>query len=206
MGVLTSGILGPVSGKVSGVVGARWKDRAYIRQYAKPANPNTALQQVQRTKFADCVAFAKPLVGPVFNAYTDYVEKSMSGFNRFVKSNIAVFDGSPDYSALKVTEGKLHFDSAASGATSGSDIDFMFGTGLGNNGLATDKVYAIAYNTVTGIFYFPTAEVARSAEVITFTGLAAQKLNIIGWLWAARYSGSQVSMVSASVHIAGGIV
>ena len=42
MGIIQSGILSPVSGKVAGVVGGKWKDKAYLRAWVKPANPNSA--------------------------------------------------------------------------------------------------------------------------------------------------------------------
>lgn len=178
MGKILSGILSKVSGKVAGVVGGSWKDVAYLRAYVKPANPNTAAQQVQRTKFSDCVDFAKPLVGPVFNAYTDKFQKSMSGFNFFIKRNIAEFDGSVDYSALKVTEGPLSAVSVTSAQYITDTITISFTANPGNNGLDTDKVYALAYHTVSGLFYFAAAETTRvgsSIDVVVLSGQTASQ-------------------------------
>lgn len=42
---------GKWDGKVGQTVGAKWKNKATIRAYAKPSNPNTALQQEKRTTF-----------------------------------------------------------------------------------------------------------------------------------------------------------
>lgn len=176
MGKILSGILSKVSGKVAGVVGGSWKDVAYLRAYVKPANPNTAAQQTQRTKFSDCVDFAKPLVGPVFNAYTDKFQKSMSGFNFFIKRNIAEFDGSVDYSLLKVTEGPLSAVSVTSAQYITDTITISFTANPGNNGLDTDKVYALAYHTVSGLFYFAAAETTRvgsSIDVVVLSGQTA---------------------------------
>ena len=44
---------GKWDGKVGQTVGAKWKNKATIRAYAKPSNPNTALQQEKRTVFKD---------------------------------------------------------------------------------------------------------------------------------------------------------
>src|SRR5690606_2396552 len=101
MGKIRSGILSRVSGKVAGVVGGNWKNVAYLREYVVPANPNTAAQAAQRAKFSACVAFAKPLVGPIFQAYTDKFQKNMSGYNAFIKSNISLFPA-PTWTQIKI--------------------------------------------------------------------------------------------------------
>lgn len=203
MARLRSGILGNVRGKVSGVVGGQWKDKNYIREYVKPANPNTSAQQVQRTKMSDCVSFCKSLVGPVFNAYTDKFQKSMSGFNFFVKRNIAEFDGSVDYSALKLVEGKLFaIDATSFVYITGTPILNIAWTGaLGNNGAEGDKVYAAVQDTSTDLWYFPAGEVARvttSIGVVCPAGLTATNLEC--YVWASKYAGTLVEMISNSVH------
>lgn len=197
MGVIQSGILSGVSGKVAGVVGGRWKDKYYIRAWVKPANPDTAAQQVQRTKFSDVVAFAKPLVGQVFNAYTDRFQKAMSGFNFFIKRNIDVFDGSPILINVKLTEGPLSRILVTNTAYSNDLVSITFSKNLGNNGSDSDKVFSAVYHEPTGIWYFASAEVDRSAEFISVTvptGLTAADL--FAFTWAAKYVGTTVDMIS----------
>jgi len=203
MARLRSGILGNVRGKVSGVVGSQWKDKNYVREYVLPANPNTAAQQVQRDKMKDIVAFCKTLVGPVFNAYTDKFQKSMSGFNFFIKQSIAEFDGSPTYANLKLTEGKLFpvdkTDCVYITGTPVLNIDWV--GALGNNGAVTDKVFAAVHDTSTGFWYFPAAEVARSVQLIAVVVPAGlTNTNLECYVWAIKYSGTLVSMISDSVH------
>lgn len=201
MGVLRSGILGNVRGKVAGVVGSQWKDKNYIREYVKPANPNTAAQQSQRTAMSDVVAFSKALVGPVFNAYTDKFQKSMSGFNAFIKSNIAHFDGDVDYTAVLLTEGKL-----SNVISTNSEYDatpdnfvFTFTTNYGNNGSATDKVFGALHDTSTGKWYFPAAEVARSSLELTIPAEADLVIgNLQSWIWTIKYAGTLVAAISIS--------
>ncbi len=202
MARIRSGVLGNTRGKVAGIVGSQWKDKNYIREYVKPANPNTAAQQTQRTKMSDVVAFCKPLVGPVFNAYTDKFQKSMSGFNFFIKRNIDVYDGSPNLADMKLTEGKLHAPTVVAGAyTNGvADIDITWVESLGNNGSLTDKMYAAAYQNITKLWYFASAEVDRDAETLTIVGPTdAQPSNFEIYLWAIQYSGTIVNIISNAV-------
>lgn len=201
MSKLQTGILGGPKGKVGGVVGFRWKDKDCIRGYAIPANPNTTAQQTQRNLMKECVKFAKLLVGQVFNAYTDKFIRSMSGFNYFVKSNITLFDGSTDYAAIKVTEGQLFVPTIASAVYSAGDITIEYSDALGNNGLATDKVYAVAYHKPTGIMYFPAAEADRDTALIIVTAPAGLTPgDFVVYAFAAQYTRTLVTMISNSSY------
>jgi hypothetical protein len=203
MAKIRSGILGNLRGKVSGVVGSQWKDVNYLREYVKPANPNTAAQQVQRTKMSDAVTFCKPLVGPVFNAYTDKFQKSMSGFNRFIKSNIAVFDGTPDLPVVKLTEGSLFplATFAATYNTADGEVLLSWDKAIGNNGDILDHTYAVVYHEPSGLWYFAPEEELRDdeADLISLpAGLTATDVSV--WTWAARVVGSVVTLISDSVY------
>jgi len=206
MAKIRSGVLGNTRGKVAGVVGSQWKNVNYIREYVKPANPNTAAQQAQRLKMSSAVAFAKSLVGPIFNAYTDKFQKGMSGFNYFIKQNIAEFDGSLDYSALKITEGKLHaVDTIDPEYITGTGVlTVSFGATLGNNGALDDAVFVAVIDESTGLWYFSSAEWARNGvfdEVTLPTGLTATDLHV--YVFAAQYSGTIVNMISDSAYANG---
>jgi hypothetical protein len=205
MAKLRAGILGSIRGKVAGVVGGQWRDVAYIREYVKPANPNTSAQQTQRTKFSDAVAWLRPLVGPVANVYVDPLVKGQSGWNRLIKDNIDVFDGSPDYSAIQLTKGKTYLGGVSNSDCDGvdDDVTITFSTALGNTGLATDKVYAVAYNEASGLWGFAAAEVERSVGEIVVPLDMDNDDSIHTWTWAARYTGSVVSQVSDSIYDSG---
>lgn len=203
MAKIRSGILGNIRGKVAGVVGSQWKDVNYLREFVKPANPNTAAQQVQRTKMTDVVAFCKPLVGPVFNAYTDKFLKSMSGFNFFIKRNIDIFDGTPNWPEIFISEGKL--SPIVAGACTYDTADgatvINWTENLGNNGVAADKVFWAIYDDTTGIWYLQDAEVARDAETDTQTlptGLTATDLRC--YMLVAQYTNALVTLISNSAH------
>lgn len=201
MGKIQAGILSKVSGKIAGVVGGSWKDKAYLRAYVIPANPNTAAQQVQRTKFSDVVEFCKPLVGQVFNSFTDKFIKNMSGFNFFIKRNIAIFDGTPDYTAIKVTEGPLSAPTANNTTYSDPDLTINWYKTLGNNGSDTDQVSCAVYNNVTGIWSFSAAPVARNLQTIDVdvgTGVSVSELEV--YLWCGQYIGTVLDKICNSYH------
>jgi len=203
MAVIRSGVLGNIRGKVAGVVGGQWKDKNYLREYVKPANPNTAAQIAQRSKMTDSVAFAKPLVGPIFNAYTDKFIKSMSGFNFFIHENIAKFDGSPVYSNILPTFGKLWNGGITTGTynTATGAIEFTYPETLGNNGALTDKCFCCCYHEPTAIWFFPAAESARDDQALSVTavdGLTAT--DFYSWLFFAKYAGTIVTDLSVSAY------
>lgn len=204
MGVLRSGILGQIRGKVAGVVGGQWKDKNYLREYVKPANPRTVAQQAQRTKFSKAVAFCQPLVGAIFNKYVDPFQKSMSGFNFFIKNNVAKFTLAPDYGSMLLTTGKLYYarvvNPSASAATSTIHAECI--TSVGNNGSDDDKVYFCAYNQATGRWVFADAEIDRSAGSAGVDMVMPMSntdgINI--YTVVASYDGSRMVMVSNSDH------
>jgi hypothetical protein len=197
MGVIRSGILSRVSGKVAGVVGGSWKDKAYLREYVIPANPNTVPQQIQRIKMAQVVAFGKALVGQVFNVYTDKFERGMSGFNRFVKDNIGFMGAPITFASVKLTSGKLWGVVAQTAELSAGVVDIAWDAALvGNNGAATDHIYAAIYSEVTDLWYFPAAEVHRSTSSLSVTcagEVSAPDLKL--YLWAAQYSPTSASLL-----------
>ena len=199
MGKILSGILSKVSGKVAGVVGGSWKDVAYLRAYVKPANPNTAAQQTQRTKFSDCVDVAKPLVGQIFNTYTDKFQKSMSGFNFFIKRNIDVFDGSPDYADIKVTEGPLSAISVTSAVLASNTVTISFSENNGNNGLDTDAVFGLVIHKPSGLVFFASAEGVRTDEtqdIVVNAGMGASDLH--SYMITAQYVSGVLLMIANS--------
>jgi len=202
MARLRSGILGNLRGKVSGVVGSQWKDKNYLREYVKPANPRTAAQVVQRDLMKNSVAFCKPLVGPVFNSYTDKFQKSMSGFNFFIKQNITEFVAGPTYTNVIVTEGKLNpLANAVSTYNAGTGEHIItFDKNLGNNGSDTDKVFAVVYDSATELWYFAAAEVDRSTETMTLTlPTGGTPTQIISWIWPIKYIGTVVDSIGLSI-------
>jgi hypothetical protein len=205
MAKIFTGILGPASGKVAGVVGGRWKTQNYVRGYVIPSNPNTAAQQTQRTKFQKCVAFATFLVGPVFNVYSDKFLKSLSGFNFFVSHNVAHFTTPPAYQSLLVTEGKLYTPviTTVTNNTVNSWVEIKWSTAVGNNGSATDKVYGLVYNVTKDLWGFFAAEELRSAGSVGHQVVISNAASDVCecYIFAAKYVGTVLDMISNSDHL-----
>lgn len=190
MGIIRAGILSRVSGKVGGVVGASWKDKAYLREYIIPANPNTTPQQVQRTLMRIGVAFGKALTGPVFNAYTDKFERGMSGFNRFIKDNMRLFLSPITFASIKLTNGKLWRGTFNTPTSASHSVTVTWSpTSLGNNGAATDTCFAAVYDVEKAQWFFASAAVARSTGTITVPmvgGSVGHTAHVYAWF--AKYS------------------
>jgi len=90
-------VFGPfLSVGASGTVGkiltaAKWKGRAYMKQWFKPANPNTVKQQAVRQVMANAISYwkagatsADPASKLAWATYGD--TKQISGFNAFVSA------------------------------------------------------------------------------------------------------------------------
>lgn len=108
MAKISAGILSNPRGKVAGVVGATWKGQGYIREKVKPANPNTAAQQSQRSSMKNVVHFAQLILANILIPYVSPFQKHQSGYNWFVKQNIKLFTSEFPYSqSIKFTAGTL---------------------------------------------------------------------------------------------------
>lgn len=110
MGKIKQGILGGFSGKVGSVVGTSWKGRAVMK--AMPlsvANPRTAGQVQQRTKMSGLVAAARLVLGGTIALLDNPFSGSISGYNRFVKRNMAYISnlGALSPYSVKLSEGVL---------------------------------------------------------------------------------------------------
>lgn len=207
MGKINSGILGAVSGKVAGVVGATWKGRPYLRAYTIPGASNTDLQSAQRVRFAYVVAAAKPFVGRVFNPYYDKFLSKVSGFNRFVTNNIPKAPAFTPIPNFQVTDGPLF---------PGSNIVGMYvpvtgictvtwNTALGVDGASTDVAIAWARNRLTNDVVF-SADGTRASGTAGLTcacatGLTAADLDC--GVFFARMAGTLVSKISRNLSTSG---
>lgn len=203
MAKIQAGILSNVRGAVAGVVGGVWKGKNYLRARVTPANPNTAAQQAQRTKMSATVAFAKLILGTVLNVFVDPFQKVMSGFNWFVKNNIAYFTETPTWSSMKLTEGTLFGAVGTSAVIVDGQVVVDFDDALGTNGEATDMVTYAFRRESTGKVYTLGTPVARSAGTATLNiaGILATETGQ-AWIITYREVAGVLTMVSNSEYIA----
>lgn len=198
MAILKNGILGGISGKVSGVVGSNWRGLDVIRGYAKPSNPNTAAQQTQRSKFSVTVAFAKNILSSVINVYWLGKNAFMSPYNSFMKVNISLSDAINGItSSNKITSGSLEGASIISANYSGSEITPTWLPNCYGNGLATDSALIVVYDRENDVAWVSDAVVERADEELAInigTGRTATELVV----FLAFYRGSDDTLIVSS--------
>jgi hypothetical protein len=206
MGKLRSGILGPVSGKVSGVVGASWKGISYLRGYAVPSPSDTELQQAQRSDFAVAVSAAKAFIGPVFNQYSDRFISRRSGYNKFVADNIKKVDESDEIPLPIVTNGPLYPGSelVATYVTGTGTLNMEWDASLGVDGADTDVAISWMRDKSTNAVAFATpvtrVDAASTVTSAAFAGLTLA--DVEGGLFFAKKSGALVVKISNSLVVA----
>jgi len=173
MGKIKQGILGGFSGKVANVVGSSWKGIAVMKSLPlSVANPRTAAQVAQRTKFSNVTVFAALILSSIIKPLWDRFAQNMSGFNDFVSTNIDLFAASvpSPFADLVISKGKMLSTTIDNLDTSDGlpncDIYFIDDTGSGYK-LATDKSYAVVINETNGDIAFRDLTGVRSSGVLT---------------------------------------
>jgi len=161
MAKINQGILGGFSGKVGGVVGSSWKGIAVMK--AKPlsvANPRTAGQVINRSKFSGVSQLGSQLLGSIVKPFWDKNAQQQSGFNVFVATNKNNYndDGTPILGSIILSTGNIGVQGVA-GYTYLAGDEFVRmdwdQEDLPNNALETDLVYGVvldASNKVLGVF------------------------------------------------------
>jgi hypothetical protein len=164
-----SGIMGPVSGKIGGVVGARWKATPYFRAHVIPGASNTDLQVAQRDRFAYVVQAGKYFVGRIFNPYYDKFLSNVSGFNRFCSNNIPKKPSYTPITAFQITDGPLYPGSAlhVHYTTGSGAVVATWGAEVGVDGASGDVAIAWVRHRPTNAVDF-SANTVRSAGTVTF--------------------------------------
>ena len=152
MARIKQGILGGLSGKIANVVGSSWKGIAVLKSLPlSVANPNTAAQQAQRGAMTQIVAAARILLAGLIQVYWNPFAQQMSGYNEFVKTNIATFTtaGFTTFANFYSTRGSLL--GVVVGALDADDSDNTITVPWTDNSgtsdaLATDEMVFVVYN------------------------------------------------------------
>lgn len=156
MKILT-GILDNGRGKVGPVIGSEWKGQAYLKEYFIPANPQSEKQVFQRAKFLLAKWCASSVLESWCQGILDANYDNMSGFNALMRCIIST---QPVYSPGEFltyiqlqnadrmfSQGNLHAGACtvAEYSTGTGAFEVHWDTGLGTDGLATDKVSIIVH-------------------------------------------------------------
>lgn len=157
MAKIPQGILGGLSGKIGGVVGSSWKGINVLK--TKPlsvANPKTAGQIAQRTKFANTVEFAGVILATTIKPLWDRFASKMSGYNEFIKVNLDLFAAEmPNPLAdLVISKGKMAKTEMLTAIADVSDknisVDWNDDSGTGFK-LETDVAYVVIVNVTKDV-------------------------------------------------------
>lgn len=202
MAKLQAGILSPPVGKVSGVVGFKWKDKACLRGYVVPAYTNTPAQEDQRGFFGDAAKFASGLLGQCLQPHMDPWIRSMSAYNDFIKQNMAAFQAAQTPDNYVIARGPLTNSGLviANYEASNGNLIMNWSALVGNNGLTTDHAQIVIYYLPTKVFYFGSGTVDRTTG--TETKVLAQNLtfsSIYVWLYFTQTIDGILKRVSTSV-------
>jgi hypothetical protein len=197
MATLNRGILGGIKGKIGNVVGSSWKGISTLKSLPlSVANPRTAGQVAQRTKMTAVVAVGQILASTTIETFFQRLAVKMSGFNLFVKTNIAAFDslGALIAENFKISYGKLlevvWTSSVADDSANTITLvwDGREGTG---NALAGDLVEVVWYNVDQDYWKSSYVGVARSVDTAVLsdtTMVAGDELLIYLAIRRADYS------------------
>lgn len=190
MAVLKNGILGGISGKVSGVVGFNIFGKDVIRGYAKPANPKTTSQTNQRSKFKAALVFAQAILSSVINEYWRGFKSGMSPFNAFMGVNIALAATTGLVTdAMQILRGSLETAIIGDCLLDGTEADIAFSTTTTGNGLATDKVLCFIWDKVNKVGFLSDGLAVRSdGDVVIDVGSGRSGADLFAYV--AFYRGT----------------
>jgi hypothetical protein len=204
MSKIPQGILGGMSGKIGGVVGSSWKGINVLK--TKPlsvANPNTAEQIAQRTKFSNSVGFAKGILSDYIKPLWDRFSGQMSGYNAFVKANISKFGNEvPTYSDnLILGQGRMSSTSidgiSVSAGDASFDVTWSDDSGTGFK-LSDDEAFCLVINETKKQIGKPITIKTRADAVITAVLPTATEAGdtVSAYLCFRRKDGTVVSQTS----------
>lgn len=201
MARLEQGILGGITGGIGNIVGASWKGIPYIRTKAlSVANPRTAGQVTQRTKFAETVILAQNILAIIIKPLWDRFAVKKSGYNDFVGTNVQFMlpVATRDFSKLIMSKGKMAPTPIVStGLTIDSTEANVFWADDSGSGfkLDTDTAFIVTWNEDLGSVTGFDTGILRSAAIaeVTMSVPVALGNTIHFWLMFRRADGTVVS-------------
>lgn len=175
MAIIKRGILGGFSKKIGNVVGSSWKGIAVMKSLPlSVANPRTAGQVAQRSKFAGATGVASILLVLIVKPLWDRAAQLMSGYNAFVQANVTAFTSAgvliPNNFLITIGKGIATPIVNVGNAVGSSQVSIEWsGAVLEGNQLATDDMYAVVHNVNQNNWGQSGAVSPREDEEITLT-------------------------------------
>ena len=199
MAKFPNGIMGAFIGKIGGIVGFKIFGINAARTYVKPANPNTAAQQANRSVWAELVILMRQVLGSVIQLYWNPFASGMSGANLWMSVNKSATGSTLDYSLLKMAEGSLEGAPITSAIYSGAGVTVSWNATPSGNGLDDDKSVAVVYDKVNKVAFITDGTEERQdggTGVVVGTGRTASNLEC--YLFVHRGSGDTLEISNSS--------
>ena len=190
-------IKGKWDGKVGQLVGSKWKDKATLRSYAIPSNPNTQSQQTTRKGFGDVSKFVA-LFSDQVKALSPLNTRSMTVRNAILSLNKdMVANGTLDAANLKISRGGLPAVNtfAATASVGENKITANWTAVTGSTITAKAIVVVVAVDKAANAAYVGSALNTAGTLEISGTFTAANNLDCYAYLLDFRGS-AKVGSVS----------
>lgn len=195
---------GKWDGKVGQTVGAKWKNKATIRTYSIPSNPNTMAQQSVRGAFKEMSQYVAMFADGI--KYKSALNTAgMSVRNAIIKINKEMIAmNSFDKATLLVSKGGLQKPSSVVAASTPetNTVKVTFTPPTATNFTAKAEAVVIAVDATNGLVDVFSAK--ASTGTATGTIAFAQSANVQVYMYFLDYRGSnKVASESVSVKITG---
>lgn len=96
--IIGGGMVGALAGKLGSTVFARNKSGQYVRQYVKPTNANTGIQNGNRSRFSSAASGFASLTGTIRGNWNSF---ALSNFRPKNATNTGQFSGLNAYASLR---------------------------------------------------------------------------------------------------------
>ena len=184
-------------GKVGQTVGAKWKNKSTIRTYTKPANPDTAGQQLVRGGFAAITTFVALFADGIrYKSALDTAGQSVR--NAIIKLNKdMVAAGALTKADLLVSKGGLQKPTVSAASLVSDKVSVTFAAPTATNFTNKAKLIVVAVDAVDGVVdvFEAAPDAGTAAGTVNFSG--SNDVDVYAyWL---DYRGSN-KVASASVY------
>ena len=184
-------------GKVGQTVGAKWKNKSTIRTYTKPANPDTAGQQLVRGGFAALTTFVALFADGIrYKSALDTAGQSVR--NAIIKLNKEmVAAGSLTKADLLISKGGLQKPAVSAASLVSDKVSVTFAAPTATNFTNKAKLVVVAVDAVDGVVdvFEAAPDAGTAAGTVTFSG--SNDVDVYAY-WLDYRGGNKVA--SASVY------
>lgn len=178
------------TGKVGQIVGAKWKNKATIRTYTKPAYTNTPAQQVVREAFRDISSYVA-LFSDQLKPYSALNTKGMSLRNAIIRLNKSKIMTVPvDHTALMLSRGGLPIaeNFNINKTTSTNILTCTWDKAVGATISMKAKIVVVACNKTQNFAHVEVAD--NSVETLTFNTALPASADTEIFFYVLDYRGS----------------